>query len=199
MEYASFLAGERWSDRPACTDPVLGELARTVNDTVTSEIRDTLIPEIPRVIGLVGDDRVSLTVGLRVVATAIPLVPADRQRALAVSATGMIGALRRRGLTDSPVVETARAALAAAPEAKAWGEEYFRRVGKDAMQLVVTGCSQAIRTAVRATKDSVADADERLADLLRTAIGDVEALLGRTQPAERAAVRLSERDLAPVE
>jgi hypothetical protein len=27
MEFASYLAGERWSDRPACTRPLLAELA----------------------------------------------------------------------------------------------------------------------------------------------------------------------------
>ena len=35
MEFASYLAGERWSDHPACTDPVLASLARGVNDNLT--------------------------------------------------------------------------------------------------------------------------------------------------------------------
>ena len=34
MEFASFLAGERWSDHPACTHPLLGQLARQVNDLI---------------------------------------------------------------------------------------------------------------------------------------------------------------------
>ena len=28
MEFASYLAGERWSDRPRCTHPLLAQLAR---------------------------------------------------------------------------------------------------------------------------------------------------------------------------
>ena len=32
MELASYLAGERWSDHPACTHPLLAALARDVND-----------------------------------------------------------------------------------------------------------------------------------------------------------------------
>ena len=32
MEFASYLAGERWSDHPACTHGTLAHLARMVND-----------------------------------------------------------------------------------------------------------------------------------------------------------------------
>ena len=32
MEFASLLAGERWSDHPVCTHPLLGAVARHVND-----------------------------------------------------------------------------------------------------------------------------------------------------------------------
>jgi hypothetical protein len=34
MEYAGFLAGESWTDRPQCTNVVLAEAARIVNDRV---------------------------------------------------------------------------------------------------------------------------------------------------------------------
>jgi len=47
MEMASFLAGERWSDHPACTHPLLANLARLVNDTVSDRLRPQLIPLIP--------------------------------------------------------------------------------------------------------------------------------------------------------
>ena len=32
MELASYLAGERWSDHPACTHPLLAAIARLVNE-----------------------------------------------------------------------------------------------------------------------------------------------------------------------
>ena len=50
MEMASFLAGERWSDHPSCTHPLLAGLARLVNDTVSDPWRPRLIPLIPSVI-----------------------------------------------------------------------------------------------------------------------------------------------------
>jgi len=37
MELASYLAGERWSDRPACTHPLLASLARL--DVLTSRYK----------------------------------------------------------------------------------------------------------------------------------------------------------------
>jgi hypothetical protein len=42
MEYASLLAGERWSDAPSCTHPALAALARAVNDCTSDEARQQL-------------------------------------------------------------------------------------------------------------------------------------------------------------
>jgi hypothetical protein len=56
MELASFLAGERWSDHPQCTHPLLAMLARAVNDLTSDEARPQLAPLIPSVIGLTSDD-----------------------------------------------------------------------------------------------------------------------------------------------
>ena len=39
MEYASYLAGEDWSDHPACTHPLLAAIARHVNDCTTDAAR----------------------------------------------------------------------------------------------------------------------------------------------------------------
>jgi hypothetical protein len=56
MEIASLLAGERWSDHPACTHPVLAAVARCVNDAVTDAGRQSLVPLIPSVINASGTD-----------------------------------------------------------------------------------------------------------------------------------------------
>src|SRR5664280_464897 len=56
MEMASFMAGESWSDHPACTHPLLAELARLVNDSVSDRLRPRLVPMIPSVIGLTSQD-----------------------------------------------------------------------------------------------------------------------------------------------
>lgn len=51
MEFASYLAGEEWSDHPACANWLLTGLSITVNDAVHDEARQDLIPLVPRVIG----------------------------------------------------------------------------------------------------------------------------------------------------
>ena len=56
MELASYLAGERWSDDPACTHPLLAALARDVNDCTSHAGRAPLVPLIPSVIGLASED-----------------------------------------------------------------------------------------------------------------------------------------------
>src|SRR3954447_16486348 len=44
MEYTSLLAGERFSDEPACTDRVLTALAQSVNDATSDAARHRLAP-----------------------------------------------------------------------------------------------------------------------------------------------------------
>ena len=60
MEYASFLAGEEWTDQPACTHPVLAAAARRVNDRLGDDARQGLLPLLPRLMGTSEgrDDRV---------------------------------------------------------------------------------------------------------------------------------------------
>ena len=57
MEMASFLAGERWSDHPQCTHPLLAAMAREINDRVGDRARQDLVPMIPSVVGLNADDK----------------------------------------------------------------------------------------------------------------------------------------------
>lgn len=51
MEYVSLLAGEPWSDNPACTHRALASAARRVNDYVSDESRHLLVPLIGRLFG----------------------------------------------------------------------------------------------------------------------------------------------------
>ncbi|WP_440708762.1 hypothetical protein [Herbiconiux sp. YIM B11900] len=127
MEFASYLAGERWSDHPACTHAALAHLARAVNDLTTNEGRGRLAPLIPSVIGLTSDDpRLELLLAVNAVAAALPEAPLDRQHALAVGGLVCLDALERRGGSASGAVETAfRAALGEAPEAHLWAERFL--------------------------------------------------------------------------
>lgn len=47
MEYVSLLAGDKFTDRPGCSDGYLAWLARRVNDTVSDELRAQLVARAP--------------------------------------------------------------------------------------------------------------------------------------------------------
>ncbi len=86
MEFASYLAGEPWSDHPACTHPLLAGVARDVNDCTTDAGRSRLAPLIPSVIGLTPDDpHVVPRVTARCIQHALPVVSQERQYILAVA------------------------------------------------------------------------------------------------------------------
>lgn len=52
MEAVSYIAGERWSDHPACACPVISTFIRTWNDSLDQEDRNRLLlPLIPRLVG----------------------------------------------------------------------------------------------------------------------------------------------------
>lgn len=51
MEFASILAGEQFSDRPVCVDPLLSDMARVVNDASNDANRQQLVHLLPRFIG----------------------------------------------------------------------------------------------------------------------------------------------------
>ena len=68
MEYVSLLAGERWSDNPKCTHPILADVARSVNDVLSDSNRHLLVPMIVRLFGTnapVDTQFVDLAVSLR--------------------------------------------------------------------------------------------------------------------------------------
>lgn len=67
MEYASVIAGEEWSDTPACTHPVLTLVAQKVNDDLSDADRHLLLPLLPRLMGTsAGKDDPALSVRLAV-------------------------------------------------------------------------------------------------------------------------------------
>lgn len=127
MEMASYLAGERWSDHPACTHPTLAALARSVNDGTSDAGRGALAPLIPSVVGLDGDDpllpaRLALLCATR----ALPVVAEERQRVMAVAALAADRVLARsdgRG-PGSGLLATTREALASVPLAAAWARGF---------------------------------------------------------------------------
>jgi hypothetical protein len=178
MEMASVLAGERWSDHPRCTHPLLGELARLVNDCTSDDGRQELAVLIPSVVGLTSHDpRTDARIVLRAATSALPMAPAARQNALAVAvinADGVLAGLDGRPTSD--LLPQSRAALDAVPEASRWGHEFVRKTGITAKGFQRRAAPHAVRVAVLGiTEGCVSDPDTVLRDLLAAAIADCTA------------------------
>jgi hypothetical protein len=182
MELASLLAGERWSDHPACTHPLLAAVARHVNDHTSDAGRQRLTDLIPSVIGLTGDDlHIDARIALRSATMALPVVAAERQRVMAVSVLACERVLAELdGRAAGALEEQSRLALADVPHAAEWAYQFtsgvrpshkgFRRqaaptIAHDAVEGIAHAC--------------VPDPDGMLRDLLVQAIHVCAAWVGR--------------------
>ncbi len=171
MEFASFLAGERWSDHPSCTHPLLAQLARQVNDLISDEGRKQLVPLIPLVVGRRGDDRTWFTLPVAVAAAPILDVPEATQRVLAAGLLSAYQVCVEAGPDLAATRREARAALDLVPGAVAWVE----RLGVRARISPRIFASRCAPTMIRCTVDGIvasetADPDGHLRALLETAI-----------------------------
>ena len=188
MEMASVLAGERWSDHPRCTHPLLGELARLVNDCTSDDGRQELAVLIPSVVGLTSDDvRTDARIALRAATTALPVAAADRQKALAVAVINADSVLAvLDGRPAGHLLPESRVALDGAPEARRWGYDFARRTGLTAKGFRRHAAPHIVRIAVLDIAESgVPDPDALLRRLLAGAIADCAAVV-REQPADHA-------------
>jgi hypothetical protein len=183
MEFASYLAGESWSDHPRCTDPTLATLARAVNDTMSDDRRGELVIEIPRVIGLRGDElRLGLVVALRAAASALPVASMERQRALAVAVIATTDALAELGINRPRAQAEAEHAMASVPDAATWAHAHLADWRARPGDLARHGCGAIVRTAALGIAQAcIDDPDDRLAAMLRAAIEDAEVFLARTE------------------
>ncbi|GAA4432382.1 hypothetical protein GCM10023169_38050 [Georgenia halophila] len=177
MELASHLAGERWSDRPACTHRLLGHLARLVNDCTSDAARPRLATLVPSVIGLTSTDpRWDHEIALLTATTALPVVAEETQRSLAV---GVLSVDRMLAAGDGRDPESLRPttamALAEAPMAAEWARRFINQgvvgpvrfhPGPVILDFAVPGIATAC----------VPDSDERLRTLLADAIAICRAL-----------------------
>ncbi|MEG3615478.1 hypothetical protein [Isoptericola haloaureus] len=181
MELASFLAGERWSDHPQCTHPLLAMLARAVNDLTSDRNRPQLAPMIPSVIGLNSDDpRWDVHIALRAAQTALPVAPADRQQTLAVAIYGaerMLDVLdaRPEGTMSVESVE----ALSAVPKTSEWARRFCAGTHVKPKRFVRDAAPSVVSTAVQGISEAyVGDADDRLRSLLGDTIADARRWAG---------------------
>jgi hypothetical protein len=171
MEFASFLAGERWSDHPPCTHPLLAQLARQVNDSLSDGDRQELVPLIPMVVGRRGDDRTWLTLPVAVASEVILDVPEEMQRVLAA---GLLCAeqLCAEAVPSMPATQRhARAALDLVPGAVAWVHRLAISPRITPSVFADRSAPTMIRCAVDGIVESAAPGrDQRLVALLETAI-----------------------------
>ena len=185
MELAGYLAGERWSDHPACTHPLLARVARLVNDSISDSGRSRLAPLIPSVIGLTSDDvRVDAQIALRCARTALPVVAETSQRVLAVSVLTAERVVNRLdGNPDGQLQPASAAALDSAPLAAAWAHRFAADVGISTEGYRRHAAPAAIDCAVRGiARAVVSDADDRLHALLEGCIEDCEHLVEQGRP-----------------
>jgi hypothetical protein len=197
MEYASFLAGQRWSDHPLCTHPSLAALARLVNDLTSDSTRSRLSVHVTSVIGVVGDDpRVPVILSALAAASALPVANQSRQRALA---TALIRCDRLLSAWEGPEIDRARmrirVAFLMAPGTEAWARSFVGEAALATMPLVSVNEEAILRTSVIGIADAcVEDADVRLERLLIQAIEECTAIL---MPASQDETATAVRQLQP--
>jgi hypothetical protein len=176
MEFASLLAGERWSDHPACTHPLLAAVARHVNDYTSDAGRVRLAELITSVIGLTGEDlQIDARIALGSARLALPVAAAERQRVLAVAVLSCERVLAELdGRPMGALEEPSRSALAQVPHAAAWAARFTgaapasaisaKRFRQQAAPTIVRNAAQGVAQAC------VPDPDGMLRDLLVQAI-----------------------------
>ncbi|MET0789532.1 MAG: hypothetical protein ABWY33_09840 [Cellulomonas sp.] len=169
MEWVSLLAGERWSDHPACTHPLLAHLARSVNDRVSDASRGPLMHLLPMLTGARSDDRSwSLEIAAVTVRHALRRAGAQDTRELAVA---LLTLDRLLGPTDGRAPAERRTttieALVTVPAAAAWAEEFTRAMGPPRH---VRGLTRGMVDASIATVSASSDADDALVAMLTDAV-----------------------------
>jgi hypothetical protein len=173
MELASYLAGEPWSDHPACTHRLLAALARDVNDHVGDYARSRLAPLIPEVIGLTGSDpRVDAWIAREAALTALPVTAAERQ---GVAAVGLLRCERMlnqlEGRPRQHVDPRVEAALDSAPLARDWARGFTAIGWGTSASFVKRSAPAIVHSAVSGiAAAAVANSDEVLVDLLERTI-----------------------------
>jgi hypothetical protein len=203
MEFASLLAGERWSDHPSCTHPLVAAVARHVNDLTSDAGRGRLAELIPSVIGLTGDDlHIDARIALGSARLALPVAAAERQGVLAVGVLSCERVLAELdGRPAGTLEDQSRSVLAQVPQAARWADRFAaaaprsafsaKRFRDQAAPAIVGNAAQGIAQAC------VPDPDGMLRDLLVLTIstcrqwaGDQGIVAGRsTTPTPRPPVR----------
>lgn len=183
MEMASFLGGERWSDHPACTHPLLAEMARLVNDSVSDGFRARLVPLIPSVIGLTSDDpHLDVAIALRAATAALPIAAEPRQRVLATALLSCERVLAGLDGRDPSFLSLpTRQVLDQVPGAETWARTFSNGHPVSQRTFRAKTAPRIVHIAVESIALACApDVERRLIDLLAGTIADCEALIANS-------------------
>jgi len=203
MEYTSLLAGERFSDEPACTDRVLTALAQSVNDATSDAGRHRLAPLAAQLTDANGGGPAAVVaVVRRCVLTALPYAERRRRWLLLVAAFGAdrAGSGRSKGFdadmidpdTDLALV-TAQLGDGCVDEAASFVaglpvpvDEYLRRGAPKAVMTAVSIIAESADT-----PDQADEVEEVLRRLLTDCLSDYVDVRERTQLTRSEPVQLS--------
>lgn len=181
MEMASYLAGERWSDHPRCTQPLLAAMARGVNDCVGDAARQTLTPLIPEVVGLRSDDvRLDVWIASEAALSALPIVSMEHQRVVAVGILRCEAVLAELdGRPAGSLSARSRRALTEVPDAEQWAREFCTLGYGPKASFSQRSAPVIVRNAIVGIAQAcVPDPDAVLVDLLRRTVAGCREMLG---------------------
>jgi hypothetical protein len=155
MEAVAYVTDGAHTDHPVCVSRLLGEMGRTLNDTLPDDLRQLLIPVIPDLPGTVDDGHDSARAYLALdwlirvhLPTWLDLSPACREVAAKVRSLDQIvdmASAERAGL----VVRNARQTANAAAKTVAWNT--LKAVEQDARSSTWNATRSAAADAVWAT------------------------------------------------
>ncbi len=198
MEMASFLAGEQWSDHPACTHPLLATVARCVNDLADDATRQQLTPMINEVIGLhPTDPRVDAEIVLCAARSALPVAPEERQNLMAIAILAAEVSRNPEVAHGAPLSDASRAALDEAPLAEKWARSFMASAGTSGQPLKERSAPKISALAVESIAIScTADTEARLVAVLHSCIEVTRSFMPATElePALSPPVEVLTRD-----
>jgi hypothetical protein len=180
MEYTSVLAGERFSDSPRCTDPVLAAVARAVNDYSTDAARQRIAPyagDLTTTHGA-GDD-VQHGIVRRCLLTALRAAEGNRRHVLLVALLGLDRAAHgaSRGWDDSMLTVDSELALLAhdsgLADAAAYVADLPVTVGEHSRRALAVAAEVAVATIA----ESADEPDDVLFELFQQCLDDYRGAL----------------------
>lgn len=193
MEYTSVLAGERFSDSPRCTDPVLSAVARAVNDYSSDASRQRIAPyagDLTTAHGA-GDD-VRRGIVRRCLLSALRYADGTRRHVLLVALLGLdrAAAGESRGWDDSMLSLDAELALIGCERELADAASYVATLPVAAGEHARRAPSIAVEIAISTIAESAGApeaADEALFELFLECLADYDLALAEAGQGSRLA------------